>query len=865
MFYITIDITVIILGSIHETARTGIYRFVSNICREFELNDNLTIVYSHMYEHQDEQANDILKNKNSAFLKYGKVLKPSEVDKSSIFYSPFYPIPDHLFNNFNVITIYDLIPIKFPHFFAHAEDQTLINTIKSIGPNDIITVISQCTKNDLLSYRKDLNPSNILVTHLGASDIFSNKRNDQLHSLLKYGIQDDDNFILSVATLEPRKNLLHLVTSFIDYKTLYDDNLKLVLCGTKGWNYDDIFKIVENRVDYIKDIILTGFVDDQDLPFLYSRAKIFIFMSQYEGFGLPVLEAMKCGCPVICSDNSSLPEIVGDSAIKIHHSDKDLLISSIRELIINDDLREHLSLQCFERSQSFSWDKCAAQTINAFDLSTKNYICHAIDKSNNTGSIVIDAVFFEKYKTGITRVWREILSILSTLPISNQIIILDRNKTAPRFANFTYHDFPSYDGTNIEHDRFLVEEACIKFNSKLFISTYFTMPKSTHSLLMVHDLIPEFFNQEITSTSIWKDRLYAFFHSNHFFCVSRNTQKDLIHYYPHIKLDNTTVSHCGKSYSQPSKIDVSNIKQKYNITKPYYLVVGERKSYKNAISFFKAFEKFGLARKNFLIVCSGPVDTLEDDFKSYIGDADILIHFFDDTEMPSLYAGAIALVYPSLYEGFGLPVLEAMSCGCPVITTTNGSLKEVGGDAVIYVNSNDIDAIYSQMKRVRVESFRKILISKGLTQSLKFNWQTMVNDLQSTILKVLNNHSSPKKVSISDQINIAYGLHTNSKFQESQSFYLSALKDEPNNFIANHMYGVLLSQLNDFDSALSYLFKAYSLDPNHSDLCANISSVFLRQGDIENSLKFCNLSLSIDPENNLALSIIKLISNSQAH
>ena len=84
MNYLTIDITVIILGSIHETARTGIYRFVSNICREFELNDNISIVYSHMYEHQDEQANDILKNKNSAFLKYGKVLKPSEVDKSSI-------------------------------------------------------------------------------------------------------------------------------------------------------------------------------------------------------------------------------------------------------------------------------------------------------------------------------------------------------------------------------------------------------------------------------------------------------------------------------------------------------------------------------------------------------------------------------------------------------------------------------------------------------------------------------------------------------------------------------------------------------------------------------------------------------------
>jgi glycosyltransferase involved in cell wall biosynthesis len=411
------DITVLGIGHHRTRARTGIFRVVENIAIQLKSNQQCKIYFWSGRKPIDVlRTIDYLKNSkelnnvsfmfsphliinylfNLLFFIYKKVnffkidvLTRKIISKFiyrfwklfskiyydvDIFHSTFLELPNNKYIPDYIkrfITIYDLIPVLFPQYFEFKEDHLIKKIIASIQLNDSILCISKSTKNDLCNFKKELNQNNIKVTHLAASELFYKCSDTEKIFFVrkKYKIPNFP-YVLSLSTLEPRKNINFIIRSFANFLKNYKINdLYLVLTGTKGWDYDQIFEEFSQYKDFKNKIIFTGFVDDIDLAPLYSDALVFVYLSLYEGFGLPPLEAMKCGCPVITSNNSSLPEVIGNAGIMMNATDTESLCKSIYNIYQDPKYREMLSTKSLQQASNFSWEKCVNETIKAYSES----------------------------------------------------------------------------------------------------------------------------------------------------------------------------------------------------------------------------------------------------------------------------------------------------------------------------------------------------------------------------------------------------------------------------------------------------------------------------------------------------------------
>ena len=171
-------------------------------------------------------------------------------------------------------------------------------------------------------------------------------------------------YILTVGTIEPRKNLKILLKAL---STIKEDipNLQWVIVGKKGWGYRGFMKEIQ-KSKFVSDIIIVDYIKEAELTSLYKKAQAMVYPSLYEGFGLPPLEAMQCGCPVICSNTSSLPEVVGDAGITFCPENVTELKHALYQVLTDKKIRLEMSKKGLEQAQKFSWDKCAKQTINFF-------------------------------------------------------------------------------------------------------------------------------------------------------------------------------------------------------------------------------------------------------------------------------------------------------------------------------------------------------------------------------------------------------------------------------------------------------------------------------------------------------------------
>ena len=184
----------------------------------------------------------------------------------------------------------------------------------------------------------------------------------------KYHIPADKKYLFSLCSLEPRKNLIRSVRTFIKFiqKNKIDD-LVFVLGGSSWGGFIERFdNEVPEYAEYKNKIIRAGYVDDEDMNALYSNAEWFVYTSQYEGFGMPPLEAMSCGCPVITSNNSSLPEVVGDAGIMIDYDSDEQHIEAYEKYYFDEKLRKKMAEKGLKRSKLFSWDKAAAIMAECF-------------------------------------------------------------------------------------------------------------------------------------------------------------------------------------------------------------------------------------------------------------------------------------------------------------------------------------------------------------------------------------------------------------------------------------------------------------------------------------------------------------------
>jgi hypothetical protein len=253
---------------------------------------------------------------------------------------------------------------------------------------------------------------------------------------------------------------------------------------------------------------------------------------------------------------------------------------------------------------------------------------------------------------------------------------------------------------------------------------------------MAYDMIPEVIGADLNEP-MWQEKHQGINHASAFISISENTAKDINKFFPQIPLESITVAHCGVSplFSPASSQEIANFKYKYDIQKPYFLL-GGLGGYKNSILFFQAFSQ--LANKTgFEVVATGAGSQLPSEWRQFTAGCTFHSLYLTDEELRLAYAGAVAFVYPSKYEGFGMPVAEAMACGCPVITTPNASLPEVGGEAVIYVNADDIEGMANALCDVQKPRLRHNLIQAGLQQAQKFSWATMAEIVKETLFNAI--------------------------------------------------------------------------------------------------------------------------------
>lgn len=303
-----------------------------------------------------------------------KPIKSTYLKQADLFHSPYARIPAQVRQSLpgqHVLTINDLIPLVLdPALFPPGNIAITRRIIDSVQPEDWIITISDATRNDLCNYRP-VDPARVITVHLAASkELFYRIEQAEVIQAIrqKYGIPPGP-YLLTLHSLAPHKNLAHLIRCFqkvIQQEKIQD--LTLVVCGGQGRPVDDILPTLGlNRTD-LHQVHFTGFVADEDLAALYSGAKAFVFPSLYEGFGLPVLEAMQCGCPVIASNSSSLPEIVGEAGLLTPPDDEDALCQAILKLHKSDFLQRELARQGQERAKTFSWNKTITETITIYEM-----------------------------------------------------------------------------------------------------------------------------------------------------------------------------------------------------------------------------------------------------------------------------------------------------------------------------------------------------------------------------------------------------------------------------------------------------------------------------------------------------------------
>ena len=300
-----------------------------------------------------------------------------------IYLSPFYAIPHKILKQKHmrkIYILYDTIPILPQKFFKdyYGIDWTYGMLIKTLNKDIYSFCISQSCKDDFLKYCGDkLDANKMFVTHIATNQNYVPNYNKQelIQVLKKYKVEYNPNnyYLFSLCTLEPRKNLPFTIACFLKFIRKHDiQNLYFYLGGSAWKSFESIMaKTLEEVGEYKHKIKLLGYIDDCDTNIFYSNSLFFTYLSQYEGFGMPPLEAMQAGTPVITSNNSSLPEVVGDAAISVTYNDELAVIKAFEDFYFNEELRKEYIERGLERAKMFSWEKTVSRMVSIIEEAVK--------------------------------------------------------------------------------------------------------------------------------------------------------------------------------------------------------------------------------------------------------------------------------------------------------------------------------------------------------------------------------------------------------------------------------------------------------------------------------------------------------------
>lgn len=352
--------------------RVGTGQYVYRLLKYFSSHSELDF---HLY-HRDSLQDDLPRESKywhyhhvgptRGWISFGLPVYLATHPKNNIWWSPAHYLP-RITGCPSVVTIHDLAYEFFPDLFLPGDLYKLKNWTRSaVKQATRIIAVSSATKSDIVNVY-GIGEEKIEVVPNGYDDKIYNLKREINSDILKTYSLNKQEYLLFVGTIQPRKNVIKLVQAFRLLKSSGYKG-KLVIAGKIGWLAEDTFGVIKNSED-AKDIVMTGYISDDAQTALYQNADVFILPSLYEGFGVPVLEAMACGAPVVAANNSSLPEVVGDAGILFNASDPAELVESIRQL---QKERDKWVKKGLTHVKQFSWDKCARETLKVLVNSVKS-------------------------------------------------------------------------------------------------------------------------------------------------------------------------------------------------------------------------------------------------------------------------------------------------------------------------------------------------------------------------------------------------------------------------------------------------------------------------------------------------------------
>jgi len=269
-----------------------------------------------------------------------------------------------------VVTIHDVIPLRLPLYRAGTKVEAYMRLVaRAAHKATLIITVSQHARQDIMDALK-IPAERMRVIYEAAGDEYTPVTDPTALATVRarYGL--GEQYIFYLGGLDQRKNVLQLVRAFAHlYRQLENPNLQLFISGDPAKQNGPLFpdpRPVAAALGVTNQVVYR-FVEDEDKPAVYSGARLFVFPSLYEGFGLPPLEAMSCGAPVICSNRTSLPEVVGDAAISIDPDDISSMVEAMRSVLANSALRDDLRARSLQHAAQFSWRKAAAETLGAYE------------------------------------------------------------------------------------------------------------------------------------------------------------------------------------------------------------------------------------------------------------------------------------------------------------------------------------------------------------------------------------------------------------------------------------------------------------------------------------------------------------------
>lgn len=287
-----------------------------------------------------------------------------------VFHAPDFVLPP-LRRGVSVLTVHDLSFLLHPECHEDKLRSYLEKAVPvSLARADVITTDSENARNDLICLM-DAAPERVEVVYGGVDETFRPMESEwELLSKTRQRFGINYPFILNVGLIEPRKNLVVLVQAYERLKSRLGFSHKLVIAGAKGWLCADVFRKVHD-LHLEDDVVFTGYVPDEDLPALFNLADLFVYPSVYEGFGLPVVEAMACGTPVVTSNTSSLPEVVGDAGLMVPPTEVDALVDAMERGLTDLALRDQMRVNGLQQAARFTWLKAAESLLRVYEKASQ--------------------------------------------------------------------------------------------------------------------------------------------------------------------------------------------------------------------------------------------------------------------------------------------------------------------------------------------------------------------------------------------------------------------------------------------------------------------------------------------------------------